>query len=667
MILSPLNGGRATLNKELLVATDSTGHLTFQQVRDDSTLTFVPGDQIGKPGPMVYWAKVTIQNGFNQNVDFRISAAFWDYIDLYLLHPNDSLSIIRTGILRTATERGGSDFPTFTLPAGKPVRLFARLGTSGHFRRTENVSIVIVPHESSLETERFRLYMSGILVGILLGFAFYNLSFASSGLDGSYVWYFMYLISLALSFSGQYSSNTSFLTQFFLPEYPMLGLYLKRFSDPIGFGSLIIFAMYFFSTRSKYPFWHKVLLAAILMEVLFYSYWFIGLGGTSLVSLLIHLAAVGTVLGVALAAYHDGYRVARFFVAGQMLVFLGVLLSIFTIIFHIDLLWFLPDTRFIVFAKNSNPFFLSAIESLIFSIALTERQQSKLEKQVAERTSDLNDSLLQLKATQNQLIQSEKMAALGELTAGIAHEIQNPLNFVNNFSELNAELINELRAAAESGNVEQVRALAKGIKENEEKINHHGKRAGSIVKGMLQHSRNSTGKKEPTDINALCDEYLRLAYHGLRAKDKSFNAKFETQLDPTMPKINVVPQDIGRVVLNLINNAFYACTERSRSAVSEKQRANSQGPNANYEPTVIVSTKYLGTSVEICVTDNGNGIPTSIKDKIFQPFFTTKPTGQGTGLGLSLSYDIVTKGHGGELKVITKEGEGSTFAVTLPS
>jgi signal transduction histidine kinase len=246
------------------------------------------------------------------------------------------------------------------------------------------------------------------------------------------------------------------------------------------------------------------------------------------------------------------------------------------------------------------------------------------------------------------------MASLGEMTAGIAHEIQNPLNFVNNFSEVNKELIDEMNAEIEKGNYEEAKKIAKDISDNEEKINFHGKRADGIVKGMLQHSRTSTGQRELTDINNLCDEYLRLAYHGLRAKDKSFNAKFESDFDPSAGGINVVAQDIGRVVLNLINNAFYA--------VSEKNNLNIPG----YEPTVTVSTKKFDRYIEIKVADNGNGIPQRVFDKIFQPFFTTKPTGKGTGLGLSLSYDIITKGHGGDLKAETKEGEGTIFIVDLP-
>jgi len=278
-----------------------------------------------------------------------------------------------------------------------------------------------------------------------------------------------------------------------------------------------------------------------------------------------------------------------------------------------------------------------------------QRANALLHKQKAE----INNALTKLRATQAQLIQAEKMASLGELTAGIAHEIQNPLNFVNNFSEVNTELIDEMDEAIDKGNNKEVKIIAADIKQNLEKITHHGKRADAIVKGMLQHSRTSSGQKEITDINALCEEYLRLAYHGLRAKDKSFNAKFESHFDENIKKINIVPQDIGRVILNLINNAFYA--------VNDKKKASQN----SYEPTVTVTTKAVNNKIEIKVKDNGNGIPQTVIDKIFQPFFTTKPPGEGTGLGLSLSYDII-KAHSGELKATTIQSEGSEFTIELP-
>jgi len=281
---------------------------------------------------------------------------------------------------------------------------------------------------------------------------------------------------------------------------------------------------------------------------------------------------------------------------------------------------------------------------------LLTAQKLEIEKQRGR----LEESYQELKATQKQLIQSEKMASLGELTAGIAHEIQNPLNFVNNFSEVNAELLSEMKQEIEEGNFSEAKNIANDVIANHHKINQHGKRADSIVKGMLQHTRASSGQKELIDINSLADEYLRLAYHGLRAKDKSFNAKFKTRLDHSVGKVNMVPQDIGRVILNLVTNAFYA--------VCEKQRQNITG----YEPTVTLSIKKVDHKIEMSIGDNGNGIPQKNLDKIFQPFFTTKPTGQGTGLGLSLAYDII-KAHGGEIRVETKEGEGTEFIIQLPS
>ena len=324
---------------------------------------------------------------------------------------------------------------------------------------------------------------------------------------------------------------------------------------------------------------------------------------------------------------------------------------------------------------HENYFELSVIAAFIWIIGrwVTSKKQqeeirifgernAELDRLVAQRTEELTrqkdeleKTLDQLKTTQQQLIQSEKLASLGELTAGIAHEIQNPLNFVNNFSEVSIELIDEMKQELTDGNTEEVVAIVSDIKQNLEKIRHHGMRADGIVKGMLQHSRASSGQKEPVDINALADEYFRLAYHGLRAKDKSFNSELIMNFDDKLPKVNVIPQDIGRVLLNLFTNAFYATQQKTKIG------------GADYKPAVEVSTKLTGSkNIEIKVKDNGTGIPDSIKDKILQPFFTTKPTGEGTGLGLSLSYDIVVKGHGGKIDIDSKEGEFTIFTITLP-
>jgi signal transduction histidine kinase len=318
-------------------------------------------------------------------------------------------------------------------------------------------------------------------------------------------------------------------------------------------------------------------------------------------------------------------------------------------------LHFLPFLQGMLYAGNTSPLSDDALQLMqnladAFSTAYARYEDfNKLES----ANIKIEKTLVDLKQTQAQLVQSEKMASLGELTAGIAHEIQNPLNFVNNFSDVNKELLEELKEEADKGNIEEIKAIANDVINNEEKINHHGRRADAIVKNMLQHSRSSGATKELTDINKLADEYLRLSYHGLRAKDKSFNADFKTELDSSVGKISVIPQDIGRVLLNLFNNAFYATNEKSKQHVE------------GYAPTISVRTKKINGKVEIIIKDNGNGIPPKIVDKIFQPFFTTKPTGQGTGLGLSLSYDII-KAHNGEIKVQTKENEGSEFVIQLP-
>jgi len=303
---------------------------------------------------------------------------------------------------------------------------------------------------------------------------------------------------------------------------------------------------------------------------------------------------------------------------------------------------------------------LAALSIIAFILFRNNLNKQKANSLLQQQKQKVESTLSELKLTQAQLIQSEKMASLGELTAGIAHEIQNPLNFVNNFSEVTNELVDEMTEEIALGHNVEVKTIAGDIKQNLEKVLHHGRRADAIVKGMLQHSRGNSGVREPTDINALADEYLRLAFHGLRAKDKSFNANFDTDFDHTVGLVDIVPQDFGRVLLNLITNAFYAVSEK-RSQLGDALLPD----GTQYVPTVTVATKKMGTKLEIRVKDNGNGIPDKIIGKIFQPFFTTKPTGQGTGLGLSLSYDFV-KAQGGELSFETKEGDGSEFIIKIP-
>ncbi|MES2893226.1 MAG: ATP-binding protein [Bacteroidota bacterium] len=309
---------------------------------------------------------------------------------------------------------------------------------------------------------------------------------------------------------------------------------------------------------------------------------------------------------------------------------------------------------------------LTLIIATAFLLLRNNRQKQKANRLLQQQKGEIeaqrdqtNKVLKELQQAQKQLIQSEKMASLGELTAGIAHEIQNPLNFVNNFSEVNKELAEELEEEAKNGNLESIRSIAKDIRSNEEKISHHGKRADAIVRGMLQHSRQNRGVEESTDINALCDEYLRLSYHGLRAKDKNFNAELKTDFDAAIQSINVVPQDVGRTLLNIFNNAFYAVNQKK---IALEQGAGNTG---TYKPLIKVATRRVDNNIHISVEDNGNGITQKILEKIFQPFFTTKPTGQGTGLGLSLAYDTV-KAHNGEIKVDSDENIGTTITIILP-
>ena len=293
-------------------------------------------------------------------------------------------------------------------------------------------------------------------------------------------------------------------------------------------------------------------------------------------------------------------------------------------------------------------------EGELWPMEALKAKNKELEKIVEERTAELKQSLENLKNTQNQLIHAEKMASLGELTAGIAHEIQNPLNFVNNFSDVNKEMLMEMKEEMSNNNMERALSIADEVIASEEKISHHGRRADAIVKGMLQHSKASSGQKEQTDMNALAAEYLQLAYHGFRAKHKSYVAELTTAFDGSLETIMISPQDIGRVLLNLYNNAFYATNEKKKLL------------KGTFGPAVCVTTAKKNGHVYVTVSDNGTGIPSSAKDKIFQPFYTTKPAGQGTGLGLSLSYDII-KAHGGEIRVTTKEGEGSAFSILLPA
>jgi signal transduction histidine kinase len=629
-----------------------------------------------------YWFRFRIHNQLNKDVVLYFDSPLL-YTELYTPQKNGQWQVQRTGERVPWSERSGLRFAykiPFTLRAGQQVMLYQRVQLFRN-RLTE------IPPPSFIIRERFlaNFYTDTaekggirdwLVEGILLGFwfilALYNFFIFLLIRERAYLYFFLWTILYFFTSSlGRLQVLLGGELIFLYSIVPVLGILAGTFQ--------VLFAREFLQTSVRLPAWDKVLLITLIWNV----------AGNILLIFLIEkpisfLDRLVTIVGlgylianlliflIGLKLVRKGSQAALLFLIGMVPL---VLVTGYALLLGINFLvtGHYPTHNFegvarpavvwmsVVFSgvllqrylQTRKELVQQALEKEKERSQLIEAQKLELEKQVSKRTAELKQSLEHLKATQAQLIQSEKMASLGELTAGIAHEIQNPLNFVNNFSEVNTELIEEMKTELVNGNGQEAMTIADDIKENEQKIIHHGKRADAIVKGMLQHSRTSTGQKELTDINALADEYLRLSYHGLRAKDKSFNADFKTDFDETIGKIEVIQQEFGRVLLNLFNNAFYAVSEKKKQI------------NGTFVPTVSVTTRKLDGTVEITVKDNGTGISQKVVDKIFQPFFTTKPTGQGTGLGLSLSYDII-KAHGGELEVETKEGEFAKFIIKLP-
>ena len=614
-----------------------------------------------------YWVKYKIINAINNNNDWVLDLDGWKVAEVYSTDKNGVFKKQLTGhvvpVSEKALVKANKNLIKLTLAPGDSIQVIAKLVTGvDYMRQPSDLSATIrsfsVEGKSYQRLMYFVFFFSGIYVVMFL----YNLFIYFSTRDKSYRYYlFLIFFSLfALLENTGYSQELLSAFQSFPAWSTNIDL---LFSSLFGI-NIILFTRSFLKTKTTTPVIDKIfnfLIIALIIVPL------PALFGQSLlatnISSLLGLITTTLILVTSFKAYRKGYPSSGIFLAAN---------GIFMVSIFLYLAISMVEPSQNMFSYFSMPVG-ATIQIVLFSFALgnkinalkkdNEESQKKIITQL-QRYNDLQDKVnrelehkvqertAELKNSQKQLLQQEKLASLGELTAGIAHEIQNPLNFVNNFSEVNKEMIAELKDEIDKGNYDDAKLIADDIEANEEKINHHGKRADAIVKGMLQHSRSSTGVKEPTDINALCDEYLRLSYQGLRAKDKDFNAEIKTDFDDSIGKINIVPQDIGRVLLNLYNNAFYA--------VNEKQKLIKE----NYQPAVLVSTKKAGDKVILTVKDNGNGISQKIVDKIFQPFFTTKPTGQGTGLGLSLSYDII-KAHGGEIRVETKEGEGSEFLISL--
>ncbi|MEP6951561.1 MAG: 7TM diverse intracellular signaling domain-containing protein [Ginsengibacter sp.] len=670
--------------QQVAMMQDSSGTLSFKEV---STQPFADkfilnSEKISNLGSTLFplWCRFKIKNYTDQKLALVIDNSQLEWLDLFIANNNNyahkSISAYKPFNRREVLLN--KCFFLLDIPKDSTEVYYLRLQTHTGMQFPLSLSTLA----SLVESEQPKSILYGIYIGIMIIMILYNLFIYIAIRDNSYLFYILYVSFMALTNVTDKGIGFEFLW----PSHPLLNHYITIIGCLTGIFA-ILFAMSFlhisrYSKTLKYIFYGIIFSYFISMAVILAQERFIGL----LVSELLTIIATLMLFSAGIIVYRKGYKPALFYLVAW------TFLLICVIIFLLADLNILPYNSFTANGLTIG----SAIETLLLSLALANRinvykkekqeaqsevllsmednrklimeQNVLLEKKVEDRTLELKQTnkeltvtLQNLKSTQTQLIQSEKMASLGELTAGIAHEIQNPLNFVNNFSEVSAELIDELEEEIDKGNNKEVKNIAADLKQNLEKIKHHGQRADAIVKGMLQHSHGSAGEKQPTNINTLADEYLRLSYHGLRSKINSFNVDLQTDFDMSIKKINIIPQNVGRVFLNLFTNAFYSITEKKKL-----QPESPAGKQASYEPMVSVTTKKLPGTIEIRVRDNGNGIPQKIMDKIFQPFFTTKPTGEGTGLGLSLSYDIITKEHGGTIKAETKEGEFTEFIIQLP-
>ncbi len=611
------------------------------------------------------WFRFIVTKNTDKDFFLQIGSAFIDSIALYAVNGTQVKEIQLSGDNYVFSQRA-IKVTTFLFPLN-----IATGASQVYILRTKTMQPFFFPLrvgtlDAFMEDTHKLDFIQGIYLGFMLLIFLYNSFLYFSTKEKIYLYYAAYVACITWFMSTLFQ----YVFEYLWPAFPIVNQYAVA-SSALTMLTATLFTREFLHTRKLAPRLHKVSTVFIIWAIIDFILVFtpFKIPALMLAQLGIMLMAIFFLIA-GVTMFRKGYQAAKYYLAAWGFLILGFIAAILETVnvlpvmsyinsmqigsaIEVTLLSLALANRINMYKKQKEEAQAKALQIAHEKAELIHQQNQLLEQKITERTTALTHSLEELKGAQAQLIQREKMAALGELTAGVAHEIQNPLNFVNNFSEVSSELINEMNAELDKGDITEAKAIAWDVKQNLEKINHHGKRADAIVKGMLQHSQSSSGKKEPTDINALCDEYLRLSYHGLRAKEKSFNATMKTDFDDTIGSINIIPQDIGRVVLNLLTNAFYAVDEKMKSGIE------------NYEPTISISTKKINGIVEIKVSDNGNGIPKKIIDKIFQPFFTTKPTGQGTGLGLSLSYDII-KAHGGEIKVETNEGEGSTFVTRLP-
>lgn len=632
-----------------------------------------------------FWLKFSVRNETNEKLLLGLDNTTLHDIRLYEFDSAGLRAHHQAGNRFPFRQRKVNDLNYRFEMAAVPGATETLLLRVQHYRGTQFPMLVGTKSAFSSKSNS-QNFFEGVYYGFMLLMVLYNLFVYFTLRDVSYIYYVLYVF-----FMGFWNASIAGYTfKYFWPFTPFLNQYADVIAVLAGV-TAILFAVHFLRTRRNSPFFHRVLqvflfgYAGTLIIIIFRNF----VTGTILLEIISLIAAV-TLFITAYITLRKGYKPARFFLIAWSLFLISV------VVYVLKDYNILPYTSVTINAMRVG----SAVEAMLLSMALANRinfykkekeqadaerlvsleenkrlveeQNVVLEKSVEERTQELKKTnkelittLENLKDTQRQLVQREKMASLGELTAGIAHEIQNPLNFINNFSDVNTELIDEIKKALEAGNTNEALTVAGNVRENNQKILHHGERADAIVKNMLAHSRTVKAEKQAVDINALVDEYLHLSYHGVKVKDKTFDVTLRTDFEESIGKIEIVPEDIGRVLLNLFNNAFYAVNEKKKSPHPLKG-------SMQYEPVVSVTTKRLGPplgdggKIAIKIRDNGPGIPQKMLDKIYQPFFTTKPSGQGTGLGLSLSYDIITKGHGGELKVETKEGEYAVFTVLLP-
>jgi two-component system NtrC family sensor kinase len=682
------------------VLEDRSGNFTLEQVQHSSS--FKSGSY-SDPNRYahVYWIRMRVRNAMRHDLNLYLCEFNASYLEMYRQDSTGRWQHQRTGDLIPKSQlpdRNGNKERNrlfFRLRPGEQTTIYQRSETAFWQQPLTYISPQLQTEENRINSvyksiriddgwENF--FFDGIMIGILFLAICYNLFIYFSIKDKVYLYFGICLIFFTLD-RNPYRIQLAFFEEqpylfkllnvfFFIIFYIFFIQALRKFIQPVPALSRLNKAIIFFLSLTA--------LANVVQFFMFTIPGFPASDLTLLIEILIRVVYIICGLGI-LKMIRRGSPDARFALLATTPLFTFWFATLMTQLLgrYFNLLvpnsvwgWVEYVEKFcfawlIIFFSGALINRYSLIRKRVAQQAIEKEQFEKereiernriiasqnelLEKQVKERTAQLQTSLEELKTTQNQLIQKEKLASLGELTAGIAHEIQNPLNFVNNFSEVSAELVSELEDEQQKPerDVELEKELLGDLKQNLQKINHHGSRASQIVRNMLAHSRSNTGEHQATNLNALCDEYLRLAYHGLRAKDNTFNCELITDFDPVLGLVKVVPQEIGRVLLNLFNNAFYT--------VQEKQKMT-----MDYQPKVTVRTKNLSDKVEIRVIDNGKGMTESVKDKLFQPFFTTKPTGEGTGLGLSMSYDIITKGHGGTLKVESQPGKGSEFIVILP-